>query len=922
MKLTVVWYLDRFLNAERSLASLQKNNCFKNLELIVVDPYCNEDSAAVLQGISGAIVQPMPGATVAQAYNYGLDVASGMYIHFTLASSILSKGALDGVLSYLSSDTVPLLNIAAEGVSTVNNIVTPVSYGMQANQSGCYDVRVETDKLNLILQTYFISSTLAASLRFDESLGSTAVHAYLLNLLYLESKVTTRTEYQYTYYELLENSATACETARDVLWYTDSLERFYIPFLQELKALNGTAPIYLQIATLYLVWAKYNCNYFDRDREALSREEAFAFDEKTCEFLSYINNNVIFQNYPCNYTMARYLKMHFYKGKCKFLGVEPCSATVVPTGLYEDQLVLNDTFYRNYSEELLVAVSERRDVLDLTTLGQTMNQDVSIRIVDYINGALELDFEFNSYLLETSDFELYVKIGEDTYLTPKPTQVYSFNKYFGITISRKRTYHLSVPVEQLLGRSLSFGFTLDGKEYPVSIDFPKVYSRLVKSNAAYVMLGSDKFLGYKDNTLYVGSMNPLKHVGYELRFFFYRLLTTPLPMSLRLKYLFVRCLYWLLYPVLHKKHIWITFDKLYKAGDDGEYMFRYCMEQEDGIDVYYVVSPAAADYPRLKEKYGRHVLKQDSLKLKLYALYAECILATHATVMNYLGYTPKTQVFIRDLFRGVIVCIQHGLTIQKIAQYQNRWFDDTRLYTLASKYEKQNVETPIYDYFGPELKMTGLARYDGLKSNDQKQILITPTWRRNIVNQSIAFVKKTHNDSFKNSEYFRIYNSLINDPDLIACAKRTGYKLIYLLHPAMSSQAEDFDRNDYVDIVQATGDMSYEKILTESSLMVTDYSGVQFDFAYQRKPLVYYHPDTLPPHYEAGGLIYDTMGFGPICKNHEQVVSTLCAYMEQGCKMEEEYVKRADDFFYYDDFHSCERIYKEVRAFLDDPKNF
>ena len=66
----------------------------------------------------------------------------------------------------------------------------------------------------------------------------------------------------------------------------------------------------------------------------------------------------------------------------------------------------------------------------------------------------------------------------------------------------------------------------------------------------------------------------------------------------------------------------------------------------------------------------------------------------------------------------------------------------------------------------------------------------------------------------------------------------------------MSAQLEDFDRNDYVELIPATGDMSYEKILTESSLMVTDYSGVQFDFAYQRKPLVYYHPDALPPHYE------------------------------------------------------------------------
>lgn len=55
---------------------------------------------------------------------------------------------------------------------------------------------------------------------------------------------------------------------------------------------------------------------------------------------------------------------------------------------------------------------------------------------------------------------------------------------------------------------------------------------------------------------------------------------------------------------------------------------------------------------------------------------------------------------------------------------------------------------------------------------------------------------------------------------------------------------------------------------------------------------MYYHPDALPPHYEEGGLIYDTMGFGPICKNNDEIVSTLCEYMENGCKMLPEYVKR------------------------------
>ena len=116
---------------------------------------------------------------------------------------------------------------------------------------------------------------------------------------------------------------------------------------------------------------------------------------------------------------------------------------------------------------------------------------------------------------------------------------------------------------------------------------------------------------------------------------------------------------------------------------------------------------------------------------------------------------------------------------------------------------------------------------------------------------------------------------------------------------------EEFD-------IPAVGDMSYEKMFCESSLMVTDYSGIQFDFAYMRKPVIYYQPEELPPHYEEGGLIYETMGFGPICRTHRQIVDTLCQYIASDCVNDNEYVRRANDFFAFYDHKNCERIYDAV----------
>ena len=126
---------------------------------------------------------------------------------------------------------------------------------------------------------------------------------------------------------------------------------------------------------------------------------------------------------------------------------------------------------------------------------------------------------------------------------------------------------------------------------------------------------------------------------------------------------------------------------------------------------------------------------------------------------------------------------------------------------------------------------------------------------------------------------------------------------------------DDYTPDPYVEVISSVGDMSYEKILTESSLMVTDYSGVQFDFAYMKKPVVYFHPDELPAHYDDGGFFYDTMGFGEICTTSDMLVDTLCDYMENGCRMKPEYIARVDDFYHYDDHNACARIYDEIMKF-------
>lgn len=288
------------------------------------------------------------------------------------------------------------------------------------------------------------------------------------------------------------------------------------------------------------------------------------------------------------------------------------------------------------------------------------------------------------------------------------------------------------------------------------------------------------------------------------------------------------------------------------------------------------------------------------------------VLSTHSGTHTFNAFSNSAIHYFQDLLKAKNVCIQHGLTVQQLAQEQNYVFNNTKRYYCASKYEIENLSKPIYGYYDKSiLRLTGIPRYDGLINNDKRQILITPTWRSYIAMPAMMGHTRPYNPDFKNTEYYKIYSKLLKDERLLKTAKETGYKIVYLIHPVITAQACDYEQNDSVELLTADT-INYEQILTESSLMLTDYSGVQFDFAYMRKPVVYYHLPKLPPHYKEGGFFYDTMGFGEICTEHDELVDVLCQYMKNDCKVTPMYKKRQDDFFAFSDNKSCERIYNDI----------
>lgn len=889
-------------------------------------------------------------SSLAQAYNEGLARAEGKWVHFTFSSAYYSQDAFSQVLYALETKNYNFENDSNASNTTAEQLpetihiggITPFvlnkagqkksKYKMRCRVNGVVNLDKDYDSLNLSLYSLVIHTALAKEIGFEESCPYDCDHLFLLRLYSKERFIFNHPSSRIYLPRKTESALETYPYAHFKEWYLNSAKAF-CDFLQETKANYGEIPIILQIAVYYLINNKFGTNYFERNTGTLTREEAFEFDDLCSGIFKNLSDKVIFSNYNASFVAPPQIQLHACKSKYGCLGDWGNEKLPYHPEAYENHLfyVPNgkcmDDFALTADED---GVLNYNDYDSLIYLKDFEDENMTVQVINCISDNLEFDTRYSDEYFKGFDYNLIAVIADSAYdntllvsndyekIPLTDTGIFSSYKCFGITLTAFRRLYLSVPAQRLQNKKLVFALEYRGKRYALNVRYIRAYSRLSGSKFNYWMYSEGKIARPENRAIRFEECSSAKHFLLETAFLANLFFTDrKMKFTRKLYCIFLRLLADIVHPVYRKKNIWLTFDKLYKAGDNGEYIFDYCSKNsKDGIHCYYIIDRESLDCKRLKKKYGKMILVHQTLRQRLMALNAQAVLTTHATAMRYCGINNYMLPYVKDKLKAPVICIQHGLTIQKIAQYQNRVFDNIRLYTLASKYEWKNICNPVYGFTEKQLRMTGLPRYDGLKSNDKKQILITPTWRRNVVNSGIAFRKKTHNDDFKSTAYYRIYNSLINDEKLIDCAKKNGYRLIYLLHPAMSAQAEDYERNDYVELIQATGDMNYEKILTESSLMLTDYSGVQFDFAYQRKALVYYHPNELPPHYDPGKIDYETMGFGPICRTHREIVDCLCEYMNNGCKNPEEYVRRADDFFAFSDHNNCERVYNYVLEFL------
>lgn len=306
-----------------------------------------------------------------------------------------------------------------------------------------------------------------------------------------------------------------------------------------------------------------------------------------------------------------------------------------------------------------------------------------------------------------------------------------------------------------------------------------------------------------------------------------------------------------------------------------------------------------------------------STKYKILALLCDKFISSQGDDYVFNRFFNLSYLYKDIQHKQKFVFLQHGVTQNDLSSWLTKTNKNISLFVTTTKMEYQSILDYAYYYNENQVKCTGFPRYDYLYNDAKNIITFMPTWRAYLAsNMNIQTDSRVLKQGFENSTYCQMYQQLLSNKKLCDAAEEYQYKIKLMLHPTMPRECIGyFDCDDRIEILDRN--IRYRQLFAESKLIVTDYSSIAFDFAYLRKPIIYYQQD-VEEFYSGkhtlsrGYFDYEKNGFGEVEYTSEALINRIIEYMKKGCQLKEFYRDRIENTFLFNDKENCKRVYEEI----------
>lgn len=805
------------------------------------------------------VYEKQPNDSMSSARNHGIGSVQGKYVNFAEAGGRWTKTGFRAVYDFFEKkqDVVDLVSCRLPGDKKGNRIV---------------DVLDHYGKIPLCVTGCFVKAEILPGHRFDERLDFEADAKFVNSILLERCKYGVVTEARYRKSEREENFIREKNKEMSKRWYLETPKIYDLEIIQESIQKHGFVLPYIQ----YVVLDEFQYRLREDLTNVLTKEEQDIYEAHLKQILSYLDDDLI-----CRLDKM-YVEYKIYALSLKY-GYD------ITTKLKYRKGVFYFNHVRIYSMQAKSLFS-----LDVLEIREGML---------HLSGRIWCPF--------ADDFRIYIEDGDgktfDIVSSPA-----GFRKavILGKEIMRVRAYEVAFPLEEAKQYTV-YGCYKEKPPRKLYVKFGK-FSHLSHEVEELYYHDGGYMIGYDEEKqcFSVQKKRFLPHVAKELR-------------------LLLRCIrdrkaaiagYRMLYHVMcpfQKKERWIVMERINVAGDNAEHFYKFLKKNEEkDIRSFFTISEECADYERMKQ-IGT-VLPFRRFRHKLNVLLAKNIISSQGED-NIFNPWDNDSSYIRDLYKYNYVFLQHGIIKDDLSEWLNKFNKNLQMFVTSAKPEYRSILEGDYFYDETVVKLTGLPRYDNLKQDItvEKSIVFMPTWRFSLAgSMNNDTGEREYNPLFKQSEFYRFYQSLINDEQLIRVMKENGYTGKFFLHPQHKVQTGDFTDNDTIKIVRDVID--YQEEFQKNALLITDFSSVAFDFAYLKKPVIYTHFDRdtffQGQIYSEGYFEYERDGLGPVCYDYETTRQAIIDAVKSGCQLEAVYDERGDRFYQWFDDKNCQRVYEDIRA--------
>ena len=360
-----------------------------------------------------------------------------------------------------------------------------------------------------------------------------------------------------------------------------------------------------------------------------------------------------------------------------------------------------------------------------------------------------------------------------------------------------------------------------------------------------------------------------------------------------------------------RKDLWLICDNENEARDNGYWLYKYIREHHKEQDVMYAINKKSPDYARVKDL--GPVVQYGSFMHWLYYLTASKNISSQKEGKPNAAVCYLLEVY--GILKNTSVFLQHGIIMNDLEflHYKNT---KMRMFMCTAEREFQYIKEK-FGYPDGWIQKTGLCRFDNLfdTSQGKRQILVMPTWRNWISIPTTESYVQENITEFTGTKYFQCWNEILCDKKLVDFLEKEDIRLVFYPHRGMQKFIKNFQACSTHIVIAKWPEYDVQELLKESNFLITDYSSIAMDFAYLKKPLLYYQFDYemfRRGQYSEGYFSYKEDGFGKVCEEEQDVVAEIKKIAESGMIMPDLYKQRVDEFFSYRDKENCERNYKAI----------